>query len=219
MKHTPVQDVLPAPCLEGADLAPLSVAGAPWLTMQRFWRKPRSIGAIAPSSSALADALARAFEPTTGTLIELGPGTGSITQALRRRHPDASIVTLERDVQLVRHMRARHPDVLTIHGDAVCAVEHLGRRGVVSSEAVVSSLPWSLLDAREQHGVLDSARTVLTPNGVFVTFLYLTALFLPRGAAFRRAMNAHFSCVETREIVLGNLPPAVVLRGTNAHEQ
>ncbi len=48
--------------------------------------RPKHVGAVAPSSRALARAIARQIEPAcSGPILELGPGTGVITQALLER--------------------------------------------------------------------------------------------------------------------------------------
>ena len=70
------------------------------LTRDRFlfWsqmlRRPARIVALSPSSTRLADAMAAGVVPGAGPVIELGVGTGKITEALLRRGVD------ERDLHL-----------------------------------------------------------------------------------------------------------------------
>src|ERR1043165_570196 len=48
--------------------------------------RPKNVGAIAPSSPALAKAIAAQVDPTRrGPVLELGPGTGIVTEALIER--------------------------------------------------------------------------------------------------------------------------------------
>ncbi len=48
--------------------------------------RPKNIGAVLPSSRGLGRAIARQIDPTMpGPVLELGPGTGVITQALLER--------------------------------------------------------------------------------------------------------------------------------------
>ena len=48
--------------------------------------RPKNVGAIAPSSPALSRAIAREIDPTvSGPVLELGPGTGVVTEALIER--------------------------------------------------------------------------------------------------------------------------------------
>ena len=56
----------------------------------RSWiEKPLSTGAVMPSSRVLARAMARYVDPhSQGPVIELGPGTGPVTEALVRHGVD-----------------------------------------------------------------------------------------------------------------------------------
>ncbi|MGA2568455.1 MAG: methyltransferase, partial [Pseudolabrys sp.] len=56
----------------------------------RSWiEKPISTGAVMPSSKALARTMARYVDPkANGPVIELGPGTGPVTEALVQRGVD-----------------------------------------------------------------------------------------------------------------------------------
>ncbi|HEX7726058.1 MAG TPA: rRNA adenine N-6-methyltransferase family protein, partial [Rhizomicrobium sp.] len=48
--------------------------------------RPKNVGAIAPSSPALSQAIARQVDPAVeGPVLELGPGTGVVTGALIER--------------------------------------------------------------------------------------------------------------------------------------
>ena len=50
-------------------------------------RKPRSLGAVAPSGRALARLVTSEIAPGGGPVIELGAGTGAVTRALLERVP------------------------------------------------------------------------------------------------------------------------------------
>jgi len=107
--------------------------------------RPSTVGAILPSSQRLAEAMARA---ATGSqrLIELGAGTGAITAALHRRHPDVPLLAVELEPRLVQHLRARFPavDVRAAAADRVLR-EAAGLHGPT---VLVSSLPFRSLPAR-----------------------------------------------------------------------
>ena len=80
----------------------------------RQWlRKPLRIGAVAPSSRELADAMARLVpNPPDGPVVELGGGTGPITAALLEVGiPPGQLYVIEREPQLHRHLQLRFPGV------------------------------------------------------------------------------------------------------------
>jgi len=56
------------------------------LLFTRFLKSPRTVGAVSPSSLAVAQAIARVLPPA-GPLrvVELGPGTGALTGSIMDR--------------------------------------------------------------------------------------------------------------------------------------
>ena len=66
--------------------------------------RPSTVGAILPSSRHLADAMARAARGAEH-LVELGAGTGAITEALCEQHPDVPTQAVEMDPLLAQHLR------------------------------------------------------------------------------------------------------------------
>src|ERR1700719_3119757 len=87
----------------------------------RSWiEKPLSIGAVTPSSRGLARAMAAYVDPNTkGPVIELGPGTGPVTEALVTQGIDpARLILVEFDPTFCRLLRKRYPAATVVHGDA-----------------------------------------------------------------------------------------------------
>jgi len=63
-----------------------------------FLRNPRQIGALIPSSERLAQAMIADVDPETDSVLELGPGTGVITQALLEKGlPPEKLWLVEKD--------------------------------------------------------------------------------------------------------------------------
>ena len=82
--------------------------------------RPRSIGAIAPSSPALARKIAEQIDPRTeGMVIELGPGTGVVTDALIARGiAEERLIAIESDPDMAQLVRERFPKLRVVEGDA-----------------------------------------------------------------------------------------------------
>ena len=81
----------------------------------RSWiEKPLTVGAVAPSGKALARVMANYVDPAgRGPIVELGPGTGPVTEALVERGIDPARLTLvEFDPEFCR---AAAPDVSRRH--------------------------------------------------------------------------------------------------------
>ena len=52
----------------------------------------------------------------------------------------------------------------------------------------------------------------LAPDGMFTTFTYVHAFWLPRARRFRHRLECFFAEVKTSRIVWRNVPPAFVYR-------
>lgn len=167
----------------------------------------RQTGAIAPSSRRLARELALAVGdvPPGGVVIELGPGSGSVTEALRICHPAAAVIAVENNPAFARRLTDRLPAVHVVHGCASALPEHLRRFGHDRAQvvAVVSGLPLLSLPPDLVARIFDSVRDVLLPGRRFVQFTY-------SARAFRRLIPSGFHA-EPRRRVWFNVPPAVVL--------
>src|SRR6476661_2336417 len=93
----------------------------------RTWiEKPLSLGAVTPSGRALARTMATYVDPSRpGPVIELGPGTGPVTEALLAQGIESSrLMLIEFDPTFCRLLRARYPDATVVQGDAY-ALKHL----------------------------------------------------------------------------------------------
>ena len=87
----------------------------------RSWiEKPLSTGAVMPSSKALARTMANYVDPqSNGPVIELGPGTGPVTEALVQHGIDPRrLILVEFNPDFCRLLRTRYPTATVMQGDA-----------------------------------------------------------------------------------------------------
>lgn len=165
--------------------------------------RPRGVGAIAPSSSALARAVAAQVDPAQpGPVLELGPGTGAITREILRRGVAPERLTLiEYDPSFVELLAARYAHVRVLTGDAFAFEASLGHDGGQRFAAIVSGIPLLNFPIGKRRALVETALKRLNPGAPFIQFSYgLYAPFsAPAGASVRLAA-----------FVWMNLPPARV---------
>ncbi|MGH3827502.1 MAG: class I SAM-dependent methyltransferase [Pseudonocardiaceae bacterium] len=174
-------------------------------------RSPATVGAVAPSSPHLAARLA-AVVPRRGqpVVVELGPGTGSVTTAIEHRLAGRGRhVAVEIDPVLARYLRAEHAGVEVLVGDAADLERLFAEHQVPAVDAVVSGLPWSLINTDVQRAIVAATARSLRPGGCFTTFAYLHALSMSRARQFQTLLDEVFDEVLTTRTVWWNLPPAV----------
>src|ERR1700761_8652533 len=88
--------------------------------LQELVNCPRQVGAILPSSKKLAVAMARWLPPQPDAYaLELGPGTGVVTEALIERGlREDRLIAIEKSPKMADHLRSRFPRATIITGDA-----------------------------------------------------------------------------------------------------
>jgi phosphatidylethanolamine/phosphatidyl-N-methylethanolamine N-methyltransferase len=190
----------------------LSVPGMSILT--EFLRHPLLTGAIAPSSPALARMMTDGIGlEQARTVVELGPGTGVFTDAIRRRvAPGTRIVAIEINGHLAARLadRYRGEPVDVVHASAVHLVSLVDH----PVDAVVSGLPWTVMAEPVRLRILDAVAEVLARTGSFTTFAYAHAAWTPPGRQFAGELRKRFAVTGTSRVVWRNLPPAFVHRAT-----
>lgn len=185
-----------------------------WQFAKAVLRTPFTIGAIAPSSLPVAAELAAVVPMECApVVVELGPGTGSVSDAISARLPTGGRhIAVEVDGDLVAHLRRTRPRVETIWGDACDLTGLLDAVGVDRVDAIVCALPWSLIDGEKQREILDQIAEVLTRDGHVSVLAYPHAHWLPRARDFRIALRGMYTEVVRSPVVWRNAPPAVVYR-------
>jgi phosphatidylethanolamine/phosphatidyl-N-methylethanolamine N-methyltransferase len=171
----------------------------------RSWlERPLTIGAISPSGKILARTMARYVDPnSTGPVVELGPGTGPVTEALVAAGVAPSrLVLVEFNPAFCKILRARYPDATLVQGDAYSLRRLLETLLVQPAAAVVSGLPLVTKPIRQRFRLIRDAFALMSPGAPFVQFTYSVASPLPKRLG-------GFS-VESSERIWMNLPPARV---------
>lgn len=165
--------------------------------------RPKGVGAIMPSSPALARAIAAEIDPALpGPILELGPGTGAVTEALIERGIAPSRITaIEYDPDFATCVSARCPGVKVIRGDAFHLGETLGDINGAPYAGVISGLPLLNWPMAARRALIEDAFHRLSPGAPLVQFSYGLTPPVPAsdGFAVRRAA-----------VVWANIPPARV---------
>ncbi len=179
-----------------------------------FLRSPSTVGAIWPSSPALAEEMVRSADLTAARcLVELGPGTGVFTKKIAATLPPGTrFAAIERDATLARQVADRFPGVHVIAGCATEISRHLREASLPSPDAILSGLPWAAFPESLQTRILGEIYNTLQPGGTFATFAYYGPHRLKSGRRFSDNLKNVFSSVEKSRLVLGNFPPAFVYR-------
>jgi phosphatidylethanolamine/phosphatidyl-N-methylethanolamine N-methyltransferase len=178
--------------------------------VKRWLRRPLAVGAVVPSGRLLGAAMARATLAASaghaGHIVELGAGTGHVTNALLAGGiPAERLALVERDPELASFLRRHFAGPRILEGDAARLPQLLGAQGIDQVAAVVSSLPLLSLPAEVVNGIVHGVFEILPRGGALVQFTYGPSPPVPRALRDRLLLHGARS-----PRIWRNVPPAVV---------
>ncbi len=90
------------------------------LFLRQFVKSPRTVGAVIPSSPALARAMLAPIDfAAVRTIVEFGPGTGALTREIAARlPPQCRYLGIELNPRFVHSLAAAFPRLDFAHGSA-----------------------------------------------------------------------------------------------------
>ncbi len=154
-------------------------------------------------------------------VLEVGPGTGAITEAIAQVLPSsAHYLGLELNGAFVERLRTRFPRMRFEEAPAqeFDFDQELGRHGFFDS--VVCGLPWTAFPEALQIAILDRVLSRLRPGGTFTTFVYTGFHLLPAARHFRALLADRCEVLTRTTTVWRNVPPAFVYAArAGAHDR
>jgi phosphatidylethanolamine/phosphatidyl-N-methylethanolamine N-methyltransferase len=171
----------------------------------RSWiEKPLHVGAVMPSGRLLARTMAQYVDvKSSAPVVELGPGTGAITNALIEHGVDQKrLVLVEYNPGFCALLRDRYPQARVVQGDAYALRDTLWNVLSMPANAVVSGLPLVTKPMLTRVRLAREAFAVLAPGAPFVQFTYSVVPPIPK--------SLPGVSTEASERIWMNLPPARV---------
>lgn len=165
-------------------------------------RSPLRTGAIKPSSKALARVMAAEVPAGEGPVIELGPGTGNVTEAiLDQGVHERDLILVEANKDFAALLQERFALAQVVQGDAYAPQESIPDLAQGAVRAVVSGLPLLTRPPRERLRLLHAYLDIMQPGAPFIQFTYCWVSPVPLNGSF---------AARASQLVPGNLPPARV---------
>ncbi len=172
------------------------------LFLEQLRSRPHEIAALVPSSRALCDKMVERLRPNFGNVIELGAGTGKITESLLSHGFNQNQLALfDINERFCKVLKTSFPKSYVIQMSA----EDLRMAPLLNVQAIVSGLPMLSLKKDLQEKILNEAFKKLKSGGVFIQYTY--GLKPPISRKIRHRLNLSAKLISP---VLNNLPPARV---------
>nr|WP_281351333.1 methyltransferase domain-containing protein [Sneathiella litorea] len=164
------------------------------------------MGAVFPSGQSLARAMATAANPSGKRILEIGPGTGAITEALLAEGASREqLCLLERDDKLAAYLTGKFPDIRVVNGDARAIATSIQPNADATFDIVISSLPLLNLKAVDKITILEQIFAMLGHQGLLIQYTYSAKAPISPLLANRFGVKG-----ERAAIIFRNLPPASV---------
>ncbi|AFM00304.1 phospholipid N-methyltransferase [Desulfitobacterium dehalogenans ATCC 51507] len=174
--------------------------------LKQYFKKPRTVGAILPSSKYLADKMIEGLDfENAKYIVELGPGTGIFTENIvRNRKADTVIMLFEYDYNFCKILRDKYknePNLYIINDSAEYMGNYLSEYNIPYVDYIVSGLPFASLSSNVSSKILSEAQNLLGNNGKFITFQYTLLK--------KKFIKQYFNKIAV-SWELRNIPPAYV---------
>ncbi len=169
-------------------------------------RNPRQLGALTPSGKSLANAMASCIDTENDSVIELGPGTGSITRAIIEKGlPLNRLLLLEKDPQFAQQLALSFPGVRLEVADA-SELQSLTLEPIMPKvNKIVSSLPLLSIRPDVRKKIIEQIFLTLEPDGQLIQFTYS-----PFAPLTKELLNGFNVTGERMQTVFKNIPPAFI---------
>jgi len=168
---------------------------------------PAAIGAVAPSSPALAAAITASIPSIAGKVLELGCGTGVFTREMLRKGVDpARLVLVEQDEAMSSSLRTQFPQasVLQVSAQELSRHRHPELDGI---GAAICGLPLRNMSKAHHHRLLTAVFDAMAEGGSMDLFTYGVRCPISAGV-----LDACGLAARRVGFVPFNLPPASVFR-------
>ena len=146
------------------------------LFAQNFFKHPRMLGSIIPSSRFLIRDLMRQIDwKRARVVVEYGPGVGNITgEVLKRLRSDGQCVVFETNDDFVEFLRRSIPDprLTVVHGSAADVGRVLEEMGLEKADYVISGIPFSTMPPEVGEAIVRATRESLRPGGRFLVYQF-----------------------------------------------
>jgi phospholipid N-methyltransferase len=143
---------------------------------RNFFKNPRMLGSVIPSSRYLINQLLRDVEwDRARVIVELGPGVGTISrEILRRMRPDATLLAFEINDDFVAHLRQNLADarMRVQHRSGAEVNEALRELRLGKADYVIAGIPFSMMTDDDRMAVLRNCRDALGDGGVMLVYQF-----------------------------------------------
>jgi phospholipid N-methyltransferase len=150
------------------------------LFAKNFLQHPKMLGSLIPSSRFLVDRLLSRIDwKRAKTIVEYGPGVGTITaHILRRMSSNTKLVVFEMNEDFVGYLKRAFPDkrLHIVHGSAERVQKELDRLKLNGADYIISGIPFTTMPVELREKIMRESRRALKPGGAVLVYQFTRAV-------------------------------------------
>ena len=176
-----------------------------WL--KNYVRYPLQLGAILPTSSSACRLMAKGISSSeTNLVLELGAGTGTVTQALIRKGVlEQNLVLVEINREFCNILESKYPKAKIVCEDVLSFFQDSDRFAETKFDAIISGLPLLSIGRAQRELICDLCIKSLSDRGHFVQITYFLRCSFPGSIVRKYNLKA-----KLYGLTFFNFPPAFV---------
>ncbi|UKN02374.1 class I SAM-dependent methyltransferase [Paracrocinitomix mangrovi] len=144
--------------------------------LNTFFSERKQVGAVAPSSRYLVKTMCNKIDfDNAKCIVELGPGTGAFTsEIIARANDSCKIILVELNETFYDILQNKFDDkrVIIVNRSADEIEDILNENGIEKADAVLSSLPLTVIPEIIKKRIIIGSFNVLKLGGVFIQYQY-----------------------------------------------
>lgn len=150
------------------------------LFAKNFLQHPKMLGSLIPSSRFLVDRLLGKIDwKRARTIVEYGPGVGTITGRILQRMPaNTRLVAFEMNEDFVAYLKRSFPDkrLHVVHGSAERVQRELARLKIDGADYIISGIPFTTMPVALRETIMRESRRALKPGGSVLVYQFTRAV-------------------------------------------
>jgi len=174
----------------------------------QFIDKPKSVGALIPSSKFLTKNILSYTDLTKKNLVivEYGPGSGTFTREIVKGMKEGdTLIVIEQNKIFAKRLREQLAGAknVFIHQDCVTNTSKILKRANIDRvDYIISGIPFSSIPKKMTEDILENTKKIMSDETLFITFQYSTLKI----NTFKKHMT-----VLNKKFVLTNIPSAYTI--------
>ncbi|SEC34215.1 Phospholipid N-methyltransferase [Tenacibaculum sp. MAR_2009_124] len=167
----------------------------------------KTSGTLVPSSRFLANKMLSNINfSESQVIIELGPGNGAITKnILEKLNPEALLICFEINNVFYEELKEiEHPQLIILKESAENIIIEIEKLGFKKVDAIVSSLPLTIIPKHISSKILNNSHSSLKKNGIFIQYQYSLSYLMKLKKVFGKNITLDFETL--------NFPPAFIYK-------